>query len=172
MQRRRTWRSSIFEKMFFMSEKCRLQNLHAIFWPFLMDFYLCKIFRLINGLWKKIQERHVLHLHMLYRMVKKRIRKNIVEDKITRMVNGPFLPSVKLITSSNLRISGWNFYRRLPALVLRYPENFSRFGPSLAKNWIWGGGLNYSNIVRIPQILRSYFKKLFVTLIVYFFNLL
>ena len=41
------------KKNFFMSEKCRLQNLHAIFWPFFMDFYLCKIFRLINGFWKK-----------------------------------------------------------------------------------------------------------------------
>jgi hypothetical protein len=73
---------------------------------FFEGFLLVQNFSAYKWTLKKIEERHALHLYMLYRMVKKQFRKNILEGKITRMENGSFLTSVHLITSLNLHISG------------------------------------------------------------------
>jgi hypothetical protein len=140
MQRRRAWGSSIFEKKFFYVQKRSPTKFACNFLTFFEGFLLVQNFSAYRWTLKKIEEPHALHLCMLYRMVKKKFRKNIVEGKKSRRPNGSLLISVHFITSLNLHISGWNFYRRLLALVPTYPENFSRFGLSLAKIDLWGGG--------------------------------
>ena len=141
MQRRSTWRSSIFEKSFFYARKRSSTKFACNFLAFFGGFSLVRNFLAYKWTFKKIEERHALHLWMLYRMVKKKFRKNIVEGKKSRMENWSFLAIVRLITFLNKHILGWNFYRRLSALGLTYPENFSPFGCSWAKiDFRVGGG--------------------------------
>ena len=131
---------SDFWKSFFYAQKRSPTKFTCSFLAFFQGLWIVETFLAYRMDFFKIKARDALHLCMLYRMVKNIFRKNIVEGKITRMENGSFLTSVHFITSLNLHISGWNFYRRLPAPVLTYPENFSRFGLSLTKIDFWGWG--------------------------------
>ena len=138
MQRRRAWGSSIFEKKFFYVQKRPPTKFACNFLTFFEGVLFVRNFSVYRWTLKKIEEPHALHLCMLYRMVKKKFRKNIVEGKKSRRPNGPFLATVNRITPLNLHISDWNFYRRLSDIVPTYPENFSRFELSLAKIDLWG----------------------------------
>ena len=141
MQRRRASRAPIFEKAFFYAQKRSPTKFTCSFLAFFQGLWIVETFLAYRMyFFKNRSTRCPASLHALSNG-KKKFRKNIVEGKKSRRPNGPFLATVHRITPLNLHISDWNFYRRLSDIVPTYPENFSRFGLSLAKIDLWGGGL-------------------------------
>ena len=132
--------SSDFWKKFFLCPKKVAYKICLQFFDLFWRFFACaKFFRVQMDFKKNRTTSCTPSLHALSNG-KKKFRKNIVKGIRNFLENESFLAIVRLITFLNKHISGWNFYRRLSALGLTYPENFSPFGRSWTKIDFGGGG--------------------------------